>query len=207
MRGVFGLALALSVAACASADGTSQPAERRPVPEPAAQQAPGHTPPQTPDEATAFAEFTKRIAAYMELHNRLEATLPKKPEETTPEVINRHQHALTALLQRERKNAKVGDIFGPPVAPVFRSVLAKVFGGPDGKQLRSSIMDENPIDAKLSINARYPDQVPLSTVPPQVLAALPKLPTELEFRFVGNRLILLDIHAHTIVDYLERALP
>ena len=49
--------------------------------------------------------------------------------------------------------------------------------------------------------------MPLSTVPPQVLEGLPKLPEELEYRFVGERLILLDPHAHIIVDYMERVFP
>jgi hypothetical protein len=40
-----------------------------------------------------------------------------------------------------------------------------------------------------------------------VLAALPKLPEEVEYRFVGDRLILLDAHGHIIVDYIEDALP
>ena len=44
---------------------------------------------------------------------------------------------------------------------------------------------------KLAVNSRYPDEVPLSTMPPQVLAMLPKLPDDLEYRFIGTRLILL----------------
>jgi hypothetical protein len=44
-------------------------------------------------------------------------------------------------------------------------------------------------------------------VPPQVLSALPKLPEELEYRFIGDRLILLDKHAHTIADYMNTVFP
>jgi hypothetical protein len=60
---------------------------------------------------------------------------------------------------------------------------------------------------KLAVNGRYPDEVPMSTMPPQVLAVLPKLPVEIEYRFVGDRLILLDVHAHIVMDYIDRALP
>ena len=63
------------------------------------------------------------------------------------------------------------------------------------------------MDVPLTVNGRYPDTVPLSTVPPQVLQNLPTLPEDLEYRFVGRRLILLDTHAHTIADYMDRALP
>ena len=58
---------------------------------------------------------------------------------------------------------------------------------------------------KLAVNGRYPDEVPISTVPPQVLAPLPKLPEELEYRFIQNNLILFDPHAHIIADFIERA--
>ena len=68
-------------------------------------------------------------------------------------------------------------------------------------------MDENPGRLSLHINARYPESVPVSTVPPQVLQALPKLPEDLEYRFIGDRLILHDIHAHIIVDIIDDAIP
>jgi hypothetical protein len=44
-------------------------------------------------------------------------------------------------------------------------------------------------------------------VPPQVLRSLPPLPPELEYRFIGTTLILLDAHAHIIVDYMTGAVP
>ena len=68
---------------------------------------------------------------------------------------------------------------------VVRRLMAQVFGGRDGAALKASIMDENPGPIRLTVNGRYPDTVPLSTVPPQVLQGLPELPEELEFRFIG----------------------
>jgi hypothetical protein len=44
-------------------------------------------------------------------------------------------------------------------------------------------------------------------MPPDVLAALPQLPEELQYRFVGSRLILLDSKAHIVVDYVSDVLP
>ena len=71
-------------------------------------------------------------------------------------------------------------------------------------------MDENqasPSAVKLIVNSRYPDTVPLTTVPPQVLQTLPKLTEDLEYRFIGDSLILLDTHAHVIADFIEDVLP
>jgi hypothetical protein len=85
--------------------------------------------------------------------------------------------------------------------------LAGVFSGPEGQQIKRSILDENPGIVRLEVNGRYPDALPFSTVPPQVLQALPKLPDVLEYRFVGERLILLDAHAHIVVDWIDHVFP
>jgi hypothetical protein len=44
-------------------------------------------------------------------------------------------------------------------------------------------------------------------MPPQVLKALPKLEEELEYRFIGERLVLMDARAHIIVDFTDDVLP
>jgi hypothetical protein len=158
-----------------------------------------------PTDAQAAAEFNERVKTYSELHKRLEGTLPRLPKEADPTAIDSHQRSLEKLLRTERRNAKHGDILTAGTRRYFRQVLSRVLGGKDGAALKATIMDENPGKIALVVNSRYPDDVPLSTVPPQVLAALPKLPEELEYRFIGNRLILLDVHAHTIADYMDNA--
>jgi len=90
---------------------------------------------------------------------------------------------------------------------LVRRILGEVLSGPDGKTVKSSIMDENPGVPQLVLNERYPSSIPLSTMPPQVLAPLPKLPEELEYRFIGSRLILLDTHADIIVDFTNDIMP
>ena len=158
-------------------------------------------------DARVAREFTARINEYMDLHKGLEARLPTLPKEATPEEIDKHQRALGRMIADARKGAKPGDIFTREMRALFRRYLAAVFSGPDAKQLRASIMDENPGPVKIAVNQRYPDQIPLATMPPQVLEWLPKMPEELEYRFIGRRLILLDVHAHMIVDFIEDALP
>jgi hypothetical protein len=68
-------------------------------------------------------------------------------------------------------------------------------------------MDENPGLPTLVLNERYPPSIPLSTMPPQVLAPLPKLHGELEYRFIGLRLILVDTEADIILDFTDDVLP
>ncbi len=170
--------------------------------------APQATPQRVNPNAKAIAEFQEEINEYVELHRTLEKTLTPVPRDATPEMIDKYQRDLGRLIQQARKNQRAGDIFESDVRPVLRKLLAGLFNGPDGKKLRMAVAEENPGESvKLVVNGRYPDTIPLSSVPPQVLRALPQLPEELEYRFIQSTLILLDVHAHIIVDYMTGAVP
>jgi hypothetical protein len=163
-------------------------------------------PPRVNADAAVMQEFLKRVEVYVALHKKLEGTLPGLPEQTTPQQIDTHQRALAALVQAARKDARQGDLLNPAMQRRIRELLRPVFSGQDGQQIKNEIVDkEYKGNVKLAVNGRYPDEVPISTVPPQVLVALPKLPEELEYRFIQNSLILFDPHAHIIVDYMDRA--
>jgi len=164
------------------------------------------TPPVNED-AKALAGFLDRVNQYVVVHQKHENTLPKLSKESTPEQIDAHQRALAKLLQEARKDAKQGDIFTPESQAVIKKLIAKVFSGPDGPSLKASVMDENPGVPNLKVNARYPDEIPVSTIPPQLLEGLPKLPEEMEYRFVGDDLILMDTHAHTVADFIPNSFP
>jgi hypothetical protein len=154
-----------------------------------------------------IADFMERVKAYVALHKKIEDSLPRLPKEATPKQIDDNQRAFAALIQKARASAKRGDIFTPEMSAYVKRVLARVFGGAEGKQLRASIMDENVKPMTLKVNQPYSDEIPLTTMPPEVLQTLPSLPEEMEYRFVGEHLILLDPHAHIIVDFVVDALP
>ena len=167
------------------------------------------TPAQTRvnEDARLSAEFIARVQSYVALHQKADATLPEVSNSATSRQVQEHQLALARLMEQARRGAQPGDIFTRDVRAYFRRQIARALAGPDGKQLKSAIMEENPGPIKLRINGRYPDSVPVSTMPPQVLSVLPPLPPELEYRFLGARLILLDAHGHLVVDYIDDALP
>jgi hypothetical protein len=208
---VVALAVAAAVALVACGEPAAPPQSApaaTPAPSVPGPPPPPSTPPQHPrPEAPIVADFDARVKEYMELHQKLEDTLPKLSKEATPDEIDKHQRALERLVREARKGVQPGTVFTPSMEKLVREVMADVFGGPDGAALKASIMDENPGLTKLTVNARYPDTVPLSTVPPQVLQRLPKLPEELEFRFIGRDFIIMDEHAHIIVDLIENVLP
>jgi hypothetical protein len=173
-----------------------------------------HEPPATQDvvnrDAQVMADFSARVDEYVALHRRVEGTLDRLPKEATPAQLDVHQRLFASRLAEARKGERQGAVFTPPMQEVVRRLVARLFADRQARrQLRDSIMDDNPGAGrvKLAVNARYPDDVPLSTMPPEVLKNLPPLPAELEYRFVGETLILLDPDAHLVVDFVPRALP
>lgn len=199
--------LALSACAGGEKPAPSPPTTADPKSAPATERVVG---PLTQAEADALATMNARLRDYVDLHTRIERTLPTLPKDATPQQIDKNQRSLEQLVRDARATAKPGDIFTPEARPIIKRLLATVFGGPEGKQLKDSIMDENQLEhsaVTLAVNARYPDTVPLTSVPPQVLQTLPKLTEDLEYRFIGDSLILLDVHAHIIADFIEDVLP
>ena len=163
--------------------------------------------PVNPDART-MAEFAKRVDDYVALHKKIESALPKLPVKATPTEIDTNQRAFAAQLSAARAGARQGDLFSPEMQVLVRKLMTGLFKTSAARaQLRESVMDENPTNVRVAVNGRYPDAVPLSTMPPEVLKSLPLLPEELEYRFVGETLILLDPHAHIVADFVPRALP
>ena len=158
-------------------------------------------------EHQAAEDFESRVRQYRTLQKKLLATLPKLPKRATPAQVDENQRALGALIKTERAGANRGELLTPEMQALVKRILAVVLGGADGKTIKASIMDENPGVPKLSVNDRYPDAIPLSTMPPPVLKALPKLEEDLEYRFIGERLVLMDAQAHIIVDFTGDVLP
>jgi hypothetical protein len=164
------------------------------------------SPPVRPSEAEAVAAFETRVKEYVALHEKLESSLPNLQKRSTPQQVDKNQRDLGELIKSARRDAKPGEFFTPGMQALVRRVLGKVLAGPEGRKVKASIMDENPGVPKLVLNERYPSSVPLSTMPPQVLAPLPKLHGELEYRFIGSRLILLDTEADIILDFTDDVL-
>jgi hypothetical protein len=166
-----------------------------------------NTPIEVNTDAKTMADFQERIKVYVELHQKIEGKLPSLPKEATPQQIDRNQRELGRLIREARASAKQGEIFTPDMQSLVKRMMSTLFAKAQGAQLRASIMDENPMSVKLAVNGRYPDEVPLATMPPQVLKTMPAMPEELEYRFVGDNLVILDDHAHIIVDFMPNVLP
>jgi hypothetical protein len=158
-------------------------------------------------ESPVVTDFMRRVEDYVALHRQLERTLPALPDDATPVQIDQAQRGLFALLTAARAGARRGDLFTPGMTAFVQDLLGRMFAGEAGRRLRASLMDENVKELPLRVNQRYPDEIPLATMPPRLLKALPTLPEQMEFRFVASQFVLLDTHAHLIVDFIPGALP
>lgn len=161
-------------------------------------------PPQVNADAKVLQDYQERIKKYLEIHKK--ADVPKMKETKDPADIKRAQDALAAAVRAARPNAKQGEIFTPEITKKLRSLMNPEVKGPGTKETRQAIKEDQPAGVPLKVNARYPDDQPLPTVPPNVLASLPKLPEQLEYRIVGSSLILRDVPANLIVDFIPGAI-
>jgi hypothetical protein len=160
-----------------------------------------------PSDPTAVADFLQRLEQYVALHRKLEAELPKLPDEATPEQIDQSQRGLLAAIRAARPAARQGDLFTPQMTVFVKELITRTLKGPGGARLRASLMDENVKELPLGVNQRYPTEIPLATMPPTLLKELPALPEDMEFRFVASQFVLLDTHAQLVVDFIPGALP
>jgi hypothetical protein len=113
--------------------------------------------------------------------------------------------ALRTRLQRARAGTVEGKIFTPRVGRVFRRLITQVTGGDYAALMRATHEDRDEL-GRAVVNDRWPGSA-LTTMPPDLLAVLPALPSELEYRFVHRDLVLWDVRADLIVDVLRDAIP
>lgn len=163
--------------------------------------------PQKPDFKVqiwgdAAATFIARMNAYADLRGKLEVGLKGLAVTEKPVEILEAENALAARIRVARAKAKRGDIFSRRVRAAFRAALrAESDAG-----TCAAIRDDNPGDFNYRINDTYPKREPLSTVPPNMLAALPDLPSDVHYRFLGRDLVLHDTRANIILDEIPDAI-
>jgi hypothetical protein len=173
-------------------------------------------------DALVLADFQKRIDAYMAVRKEAAKGAPPLKETKNPAEIKTAQDALGSRIRTARATAKAGDIMTPEIQNKFRRLMYPVVTAPApqgtaGHAVKADVKEElkeNSEERKeeggkpvvLKVNATYPNDTPLPTTPPQVLMNLPKLPEELEYRIVGKNLIIRDVEANIIVDFVPNAI-
>ncbi|RPI22610.1 MAG: hypothetical protein EHM61_21870 [Acidobacteria bacterium] len=153
-----------------------------------------------------LAGFIENAKAYVELRTKIEKDLPPLKDKEGAEEINAHQRTVRMKIAAARSGARRGSLFTPEVTASLKRILDGDLRGPDGKMARTTMTEESPAHVACKVNAAYPSNEPVSTVPPDLLQKLPQLPDNLEYRFSKRGdLILRDAKANMIVDCLPGA--
>ncbi|HEY6510305.1 MAG TPA: hypothetical protein VIY56_19915 [Vicinamibacterales bacterium] len=163
-----------------------------------------------PEDKTTRASraFTERVQAYLTLQKGLEAEL--STQKTTADVaqITSNQQALATAVVAARRDSHLGDVFTPDVAQELREGIRKAFRGSEGRDIRRTILESDPAAPSMPrVNEVYPEEFPVTTMPPTLLRRLPILPGEMVYRIVGRSLVLQDSRTNLIVDVLPNAIP
>jgi hypothetical protein len=166
--------------------------------------------PQEAPDVAAVQRFERSIADYAALRRDVACTVPALEVSDDAWAIRRAIDALAHAIRAARPDAAAGDIFRADVAAVFRSHIQRTFldHGYDTAVLLAEINEDVEGEAAGGIpvvNGPFP-WARGSMMLPSVLAALPPLPDELQYRFVDRDLVLVDVDAGLVVDVLPDAL-
>jgi hypothetical protein len=153
----------------------------------------------------AVKAFLDNVQAYIKVRARAENKVRKLDETADPAKIQAREVAFGEAIRAERASAKRGDVFGP-VEALFRKTVRED-SRKRGARDRKALLAELPPGLMPKVNAVYPPTVPLATFPPALIEQLTPLPEQLEYRFMGRHLILRDVKANVIVDYIPDILP
>jgi hypothetical protein len=160
-----------------------------------------------PAQPVSLRQFNASIHQYVQLHRRIEQQLPPFRAHSDAQDIIESSNAMSAALQSARANAREGDIFTPEVATLLRTRVSAALAArgflPD-EMVASTLEEANDNAALPVVNGRFPWRRG-AAMWPCVLDALPRLPHELQYRFVGRDLVLVDTHADIVVDILRNA--
>ena len=168
-------------------------------------------------EAEALDELEDNVESYVKkVHKKAAKGIPALPPQATAEQMTAHQTALADAIRALRPQARQGDFFVPECVPIVKRIIAAELAGRAGAGARKEILNGNPpidpdrddrMQVKLAVNAPYPPAAAVSSVPPSLLLTLPLLEKEVEYRFVNRDLVLRDIDANLILDFVRLAAP
>ena len=152
-----------------------------------------------------MVQFVARVQDYVETHRRLTAGI-EQPLCSAPEEIAKQADALAAAIRDARPRAREGDIFTLAAADVFRARIAAMVARHGIDVAAAPRSDDEGAEFELRVMAAPPWRTDMATWAP-IVRELPELPPELEYRFVGRDLVLVDTDANIVVDILRDALP
>ncbi len=158
--------------------------------------------------APVFADFAKRVDEYVVLHKQVADSVGVLDETKSQAEIAARADLLASGIIAKRAQAKAGDLFTIEAAAVFATLIREEYRRrpPRVRDSREDAQEELP-DFEPQVNQLYPTTYPLATFPATLLPLLPRLPEEVEYRIVMHHLIIRDVEANVIIDFMPHAIP
>jgi hypothetical protein len=157
------------------------------------------------DSDAALGVFHERVDSYAALHRRL---APPPAAANSTDSLSRllTSHYLASAIRSSRRTSQQGDIFTPHVATVFRQLLADSIGERDGETFLAELSGSEVVPHGMhpTVNEPY-SMTAVFRVPPDVRHGLPPLPAELDYRIAAHDLLLWDLYAGIVVDFVPNA--
>ena len=156
--------------------------------------------------------FKDTVEEYVRLHRQVRASLPPLDVSSEPRALLKASERLAAAIREARPEARRGAILNSVVAANFRARIDYALRDRDRrKEVLHRLTeveedeDERPQPGWAPAVNGTLDWFATGATPHSILKALPDLPEELQYRFVGLDLVLLDVDANLIVDILPAA--
>ena len=159
------------------------------------------------EHAVRPKQFDDAIAQYLALRRALRSEVPGPVKDSTALQLNNASDALAGAIQRSRAKARAGAIFSEPVAAAIKRRINDLAHTGKLAAVLAGIDDDGAASPAPAVHLRLPAVAQLATMPPSLLAVLPPLPRELEYRIVGRSLVLRDVDASLVLDYIPNAVP
>jgi hypothetical protein len=157
------------------------------------------------DADAALSVFHERVDSYVALHRRLAPPLAAA-DSTDPLSRLLTKQYLASAIRSSRRTAQQGDIFTPDVAAVFRQLLADSIGERDGETFLAELGGSEVVPHGMHPTVNEPfSMTAVLRIPPGVRLGLPPLPAELDYRIAAHDLLLWDIYAGIVVDFVPNA--
>ena len=158
-------------------------------------------------EAAAVKQFDAEIAKYMRLRQKLRSEVQGPVGNSSSSQVTNASDALAGAIERSRQGAQVGTIFSEPIATVIKRRIANAVRTENLVAVLADIDDEGKSSMAPKVHLRLPVSAQMATMPASLLKVLPTLPKEVEYRILGRYLIIRDVDASLILDYIPLAVP
>jgi hypothetical protein len=162
---------------------------------------------QDDHDHVAYRHLYEEIARYLATHTDLRAEVPGPVPNSSARELNAASDMLANAIRRARPRGRQGDFFDADATRLISERLRAALGAPNAAAALAGIDDERPAALRPQIYLRFPAANEMATMPPSLLRLLPRLPVELEYRIVGEYLVLRDVKAAMILDFIPNAVP